>query len=200
MKKKIDISFLDHKAKAETISGWRVSPLSAERAAKHAAFACDMSKTLKEQWGDYKRPVTTEQTASTARLLSMTDDELVEYRNRTIDKEKARAEADAEKVFSTHKGGQAAVAVAEDLRHKPRNETGDAKDLIGSSATPEKRDKAVDSYMSTKAKLSNIEKAMINTANPEVFKPEKPKKTSRLKRALSLFGKNKPIQGKTGWE
>lgn len=171
-------------------NGWRATPLSLEKEKVHLAHVAKMAKEVKAELKGYKKPVSTQQTPYVERLMAMTEDELIEHRNRKIDKEKAqvwKTEHDAQKAIE--KAEQDKVHskdgyIAEGLRHQPKNDQGSAwsegespvyKWLMG-----ENKDKAEDAYLKTKAELRPIEVAMIQTADPKHLnhkdaKPIKPR-------------------------
>lgn len=192
-KTELDKAFQDFTIKEPTRGGWKVTPLSAEKAANHMVYAQRMAKELKEARGDFKLPVSKVQAASTQRVLDMTDEELEAYRNRKIDIEKAQVwknqdEANAALTAAEARKKSLDGLILEDARRKPKNDQGSAwsegESPLKKYLTPER---AIDAFMETKAVLSPMEQAMIATADPKVFKGvvEDKKKRPLWRRILS---------------
>lgn len=116
-----------------------------------------------------KRPISTEQSESTKRLLSMSEEELKAYRNRPLPKyEDWKREDDAEKVFSTHKADHETIMATKSIRHTNHgNRIGDAVSE-GGSAFGHRKDQAVDAFMETKTILSPIENHFVREGHVDV--------------------------------
>ncbi len=95
---------------------------------KQADYVARTVKDLKDKRGDFKLPVSSEQSESTKRLLAMSEEELIKHRERPLPKDWLAVsdatnmdEAVAPRLFTPQE-----VALVEDIRHKSKNTTGDA--------------------------------------------------------------------------
>lgn len=97
----------------------------------------------KEKVTTQKRPVSTIQCASTQRLLTMTDEELEVYHNRTIDLSKAIAQhpSEVERKITIDE-----FNLIEGTRRKAKNQVGMSDK---SASSPERKAKAIDAYAFT---------------------------------------------------
>jgi hypothetical protein len=140
----MDISSIEEKK-----TPFRVVPITdAAKLETHLQYVKRVSEELKSL-NIEKRPISTEQSESTKRLLSMSEEELKAYRNRPLPKyEDWKREDDAEKVFSTHKADHETVMATESIRHTNHgNRIGDAISEELSGIPLEVKEKAIEQMM-----------------------------------------------------
>lgn len=169
------------------MNDWKKTPLS-NPSQEFTLYADMLAKDIasKKTW---KRPATTIQAASTQRVLDMTDDELIAYRNRpTVD---AQVRDEKGRVYVAERSVTAKEVVLEShLRSSRGNTFGDAISSGGGSSVSDGKSELAKSAFTCSPPAKEVESDlqrlinMVEMVKPEV-KIEKPKK--RLLNSVKEF-------------
>lgn len=146
----------------------------------HLSYAAQMAEAIKRR-GFEKRPVSTIQSASTQRLLDMSEEELKAYRNRPMpEKDQWKREDDAEKIFASHEGVKKdpdLISKEVGRRQQGYHQMGDAQSQGEGRVSLEKQEKAKEAWLTTiPAPYTSMEKHFIKEGH--VINDPKPQKES----------------------
>ena len=177
---------------------YKENPLM-DRDLRDLVYATQMVELQKEQ--QVKKPVNTEQSPSTARLLAMNEKELADYRDRPLADCQVKDKYGNIVINKREIDPEIAVAYQEH-RMKSKNTLGDAVSYGATSVSPEKREKAIDAYVCSQpveitaeqaTKLQELTPVKAVVASQSIEAKEEPKKGFASKIYHYFWKKGLPV-------